>query len=71
MLSDNTKTPWGRRKRWIILGTPLLMLTLYKLLFPPEDVTIWYFGIWIILLYLAYTLVALPYYVNRRAILTP
>ncbi len=62
VLSDNTKTRWGRRKPWILLGTPLLMLTLYKLLIPPEDVTTWYFAIWIILLYFAYTLIALPYY---------
>ncbi len=62
VLSDKTKTPWGRRKPWILLGTPLLMLTLYKLLVPPEAVTSWYFGVWIILLYLGYTLVALPYY---------
>lgn len=62
ILSDKTKTPWGRRKPWILLGTPLLMLTLYKLLVPPETVTSWYFGIWIVLLYLGYTLVALPYY---------
>ena len=62
ILSDNTKTRWGRRKPWIILGTPLLMLTLYKLLVPPEDVTSWYFGVWIVLLYFAYTVVALPYY---------
>ena len=62
VLSDNTRTPWGRRKPWILLGTPLLMLTLYKLLVPPEDVTTGYFALWIILLYFAYTLIALPYY---------
>ena len=62
ILSDKTKTRWGRRKPWILLGTPLLMLTLYKLLVPPEQVTTWYFGLWIILLYFGYTLVALPYY---------
>ncbi len=62
ILSDKTNTRWGRRKPWILLGTPLLMLTLYKLLVPPETVTSWYFGVWIILLYLGYTLVALPYY---------
>jgi glycoside/pentoside/hexuronide:cation symporter, GPH family len=62
VLSDNTKTRWGRRKPWILLGTPLLMLSLYKLLVPPADVTAWYFGTWSVLLYFGYTLVALPYY---------
>lgn len=62
VLSDRTKTPWGRRKPWIVAGAPLLMLSIYKLFIPPVDVSIWYFGFWIITLYLAYTLVALPYY---------
>ena len=62
ILSDKTRTPWGRRKPWILAGTPLLMLSLYKLLVPPEAVTVWYFGFWIVTLYFAYTLVALPYY---------
>ena len=62
VLSDRTKTPWGRRKPWILVGTPLLMLSLYKLFLPPAEPTIWYFSIWIITLYLAYTIISLPYY---------
>jgi Na+/melibiose symporter-like transporter len=62
VLSDRTRTPWGRRKPWILAGAPLLMLSIYKLFIPPSDPTIWYFGFWIITLYLAYTIVALPYY---------
>ncbi|MCG8434749.1 MAG: MFS transporter [Gammaproteobacteria bacterium] len=62
ILSDKTKTPWGRRKPWIFAGTPLMMLSLYMLLLPPPDPTIWYFTIWIVTLYLAYTIIALPYY---------
>ncbi len=62
ILTDRTRSRWGRRKPWILAGTPLLMLSLYKLFLPPADPTIWYFGTWIVLLYLAYTIIALPYY---------
>ena len=62
VLCDRTKTPWGRRKPWILIGTPLLMLALYKLFLPPAAPTVWYFATWIIALYLAYTIISLPYY---------
>lgn len=26
ILSDNTRTPWGRRKPWLILGTPVFIV---------------------------------------------
>jgi glycoside/pentoside/hexuronide:cation symporter, GPH family len=26
-LSDRTRTPWGRRRPWLVIGTPLLILT--------------------------------------------
>tara|TARA_A100001037_G_scaffold286911_1_gene295802 strand:- start:9168 stop:10634 length:1467 start_codon:yes stop_codon:yes gene_type:complete len=60
--SDRTRTRWGRRKPWVVGGAPLLLLSIYMLFLPPESPSIWYFGTWIVLLYLAYTLVALPYY---------
>jgi len=61
-LSDRTRSRWGRRKPWVVGGAPLLLLSLYMLFLPPESPTIWYFGTWIVLLYLAYTFIALPYY---------
>jgi GPH family glycoside/pentoside/hexuronide:cation symporter len=62
VLSDRTKSRWGRRKPWIVAGAPLLMLSLYMLFVPPEAPTAWYFGFWIVLLYLAFTIVDLPYF---------
>ena len=62
VITDRTNTRWGRRKPWIVIGTPLLMLSLYKLFLPPDAPTMWYFGTWMVLLYVAYTIIALPYY---------
>ena len=60
-LSDQTRSRFGRRKPWIAVGTPLLMLALYFFLQPPEGVTITYLAIAAICFYIAITLVQIPY----------
>lgn len=62
VLSDRTKGRFGRRKPWILCGSPLLMVSLYMLFVPGEDPSAWYFGFWIVVLYLAFTIVDLPYF---------
>ena len=62
VLSDKTKSRWGRRKPWIVGGAPLLMLSLYMLFVPSENPSAWYFGFWIVVLYFAFTIVDLPYF---------
>ena len=62
VLSDKLRTPIGRRKPWIIIGTPVLMLSVYMLFQPGEETTLWYFAFWIVMVYLAFTVVNLPYF---------
>ena len=38
------------------------MLSLYMLFVPPESPSAWYFGFWVVTLYLAFTIVDLPYF---------
>jgi Na+/melibiose symporter-like transporter len=61
-LSDKLRTPIGRRKPWIIVGTPLLMVSVYMLFLPPESPSVLYFGFWVIMIYLSFTLIQLPYF---------
>lgn len=63
-LSDRLKTRWGRRKPWIALGTPLLMLSAWMIFVPvgsAGQVSLPYLFGWASLLFLAFTLVDLPH----------
>jgi glycoside/pentoside/hexuronide:cation symporter, GPH family len=60
-LSDRWNTRWGRRKPWIALGTPLLMLSTWMVFAPRGQVSLSYLFGWASLLFLAFTLVDLPH----------
>ena len=61
ILSDRFQTRWGRRKPWVIAGTPLLMLATWMVFAPVQPVSVSYLLVWSCLLYLAFTIVDLPY----------
>ena len=72
--SDRWRTRFGRRKPWMVAGTPLMILSLWMLFVPdsPTAIAVWsavggtgvsnlYLFVWISVLYLSFTLVDLPY----------
>ena len=61
-LSDRTKTSWGRRKPWMVAGTPLMMISAYQLFSPSGEVTNSYLLIWSMLLWFGWTMINIPYY---------
>jgi|TARA_B110000495_G_C22988594_1_gene581889 GPH family glycoside/pentoside/hexuronide:cation symporter len=61
LLSDRTKIRLGRRKPWIFLGAPLLAISTYFLFIPPEKPDLMYFLISVIGIYLAFTIIQIPY----------
>jgi glycoside/pentoside/hexuronide:cation symporter, GPH family len=61
-LSDRTRSRWGRRRPWILLGAPIMLLSIVQLFTPQPNVTTIYFAGWTITLWLGWTLVAIPYY---------
>jgi Na+/melibiose symporter-like transporter len=61
-LSDHTKTRWGRRKPWMVASLPVLMLGLYKVLIPDEGADLWYVFTWLMVLWLGWTMLMIPYY---------
>ena len=61
LLSDRTRTRFGRRKPWLVIGTPLMIIATYFLFVPPEEPSLLYFLVCIVVMYLAFTVINLPY----------
>lgn len=61
MASDRVRWRWGRRKPWILVGSLVAALSILQLFQPPSSVGGWHLTFWAILLYLGWTLVAVPY----------
>jgi Na+/melibiose symporter-like transporter len=59
--SDRLPTRWGRRKPWIVAGALLAAGALIQLFQPPADVGAVHLLVWSVVLYLGWTLVAVPY----------
>ena len=59
--SDHWRTRWGRRKPWILAGTPLMVFGAFKLFIPPEGAGSFYLLFWISFMFLGSTMVSLTY----------
>ncbi|MBU4319339.1 MAG: MFS transporter [Proteobacteria bacterium] len=60
-VSDRFRTRWGRRKPWILIGTPVFCLSVWMLLNPTSGSTVVYLALWFIMLRIGTTLFNLPY----------
>ena len=61
ILSDRTRSRFGRRKPWIVAGLPFLMLGIWMVFAPPIKVTANYAVLWITITYIAFNMVDVPY----------
>ena len=59
--SDRLRLPFGRRKTWLVLGTPLFVLALWKVFVPGSDASALSLFGWSALLYLGFTMIDLPH----------
>ena len=60
-LSDRFGWPLGRRRTWMLVGVPLLLLGAHKLFLPGPEVSGAYLLTWAVVAYLGATLILLPY----------
>jgi len=60
-LSDRTRTRMGRRRPWLLIGAPIMMLGVYRLFIPEQGVDLAYFLIWLTVFFLGSTMIGLPH----------
>ena len=61
-ISDHTHSRFGRRKPWVVLSVPILMLAVYNLFMPPEAATGSHLLLWMIVMGIGTTMMIIPYY---------
>jgi Na+/melibiose symporter-like transporter len=62
LLSDRTRNRFGRRKTWVVAGVPIFLVAAWRLFLPPERVDTVYFAGWMVLFWLGFSMVNIPYY---------
>ncbi|MEP0708691.1 MAG: MFS transporter [Parvibaculum sp.] len=70
ILSDRYETRWGRRRHWIVLSVPIMLLSVYMIFMPPVAVTAAYLVFWLFVLYVGWTLLTISH-MSWGAELTP
>ena len=59
---DRFDTRWGRRKHWIALAVPILLVSVWMVFLPdPESVSPLYLGFWMVMLYIGYTMMTIAH----------
>ncbi len=61
ILMDRTRTSLGRYRVWLLAGVPILMLAVWRLYFAPDGIGMAYLIIWLLVLYLATSILSLAY----------
>jgi glycoside/pentoside/hexuronide:cation symporter, GPH family len=61
LLSDRWQTRWGRRRPWLVVSLPLMILCIYYVFIPEAPVSSIYFAGWMILLYVGWTLASVSH----------
>jgi len=60
-ISDRWRTRIGRRRPWLLIGSPVMMFGVYKLFIPDEGVGVVYFLAWLSVFFLGSTMISLPH----------
>jgi len=61
VLTDHTPGRFGRRRPWMVAGTPVVMLGIWQLFVPAADAGALSLFLWALVLYLGWTMVTLPH----------
>jgi Na+/melibiose symporter-like transporter len=60
-LSDRTRSRFGRRRIWMLLGTPIVLVAAWFLLLPPQGASFLHLVVWLAVFYAGWTMVYVPH----------
>ncbi len=58
---DHYPTRWGRRRHWIALSVPLLLVAAFFVYFPSPDASAGYLLVWMLVLYVGFTMLTIAH----------
>lgn len=61
-ISDRTRGRFGRRKVWLAVAAPLIAVSCWMLMVPPEDAGFGHVALWLTALTLSWTIALTPYF---------
>ena len=62
LVIDRFESRWGRRKHWVALSIPVLILAVWMVFMPnPDSVTPYYLAFWLLVLYVGYTMLTISH----------
>lgn len=70
VLMDRTRTPFGRYRVWLAAGAPILMISTYMLFMAPVGIGATYLAIWLFILYIGNSIMALSHSAWRATLAT-
>lgn len=70
MLSDRVASRWGRRRHWIVLSVPIMLVAVVMVFMPQGQVDGSYLLLWLFVLYIGWTLLTISH-MSWGAELTP
>ncbi|MGV8997852.1 MAG: MFS transporter [Parvibaculaceae bacterium] len=70
VFSDRFETRWGRRRHWIVLSVPIMMVSVYMIMMPQGAVSPAYLVGWLFVMYVGWTLLTISH-LSWGAELTP
>ena len=56
IIADRSRPPLGRRRFWLIVSVPILMLSVWQLFNPPEGASGFYLAAWLAAMYVGWTM---------------
>ncbi len=56
LIGDRFSSRWGRRRHWLVIALPFMMLGVFMTYMPQGTPSVWYLGVWLLVLYAGTTM---------------